>query len=166
MSKRTPPPPPRQEQLGKRLVAMTRRCEERRKELNTWELANINCRIKDIIEDVKEGEGSIYIAGEDGGTAAQRMSSMEEEELGSNDKEVDKEGDKEVDKEVNLEETSSLGSVAEEKLETGVPLHLTAAAGTAGFHIFPFIAFQSLAFARPCSTEQATIAILQVVSWA
>ena len=147
---------------------MTRRCEERRKELNTWELANINCRIKDIIEDVKEGEGSIYIAGEDGGTAAQRMSSMEEEELGGNDKEVDKEGDKEVDKEVNLEETSSLGSVAEEEeeLETRVPLHLTAAAGTAGFHIFTFIAFQSLAFARPCSTEQATIAILQVVSWA
>ena len=128
---------------------MTRRCEERRKELNTWELANINCRIKDIIEDVKEGEGSIYNAGEDGGTAAQRMNSMEEEELGGNDKEVDKEvdkeGDKEVDKEVNLEETSSLGSVAEEEeeLETGVPLHLTAAAGTAGFHIFTFIAFQS-----------------------
>ena len=61
----------------------------------------------------------------------------DEEEPGSN--EVEESLDKEVDKEaVDLEERSSVAE--EEELETGVPPHLTEAAGTAGFlliiHLF------------------------------
>ena len=107
---------PREEQLGKRLVAMMRRGEERREELRTWELANINCRVKDIIEGVVEGVSSIGNHGID-------LVNEAEESL---DKAVDKEA-------VDLEESSSVAE--EEELETGVPLNLTVAAGTAGFHL-------------------------------
>ena len=107
---------PRQEELGKRLVAMVRSGEERREELNTWELANINCKVKDIIEDVKkEGSGSIDNQGTDlikdvkeDGTVAeqQRMKNMEAGKLGRNEvDEVDEvdEVENEVDKEVEME---------------------------------------------------------------
>ena len=96
------------------------------------ELANINCRVEDIIAGVVEGVTSIdnqgidlvKDIGEEGTTDEKRMGNMDDEELGSLDKEVDKE--------VDLEETSSEGSVAEEEeLEAGVSLHLTDS--TAGF---------------------------------
>ena len=154
---------PRQEELGKRLVAMVRSGEERREELNTWELANINCKVKDIIEDVKkEGSGSINNQGidvkEDGIVAEQqRMKNMEAGELGGNEveespdeveNEVDNEVDNEVETEVdndevdNMEEISSAGKVAEgEELETGVSLRLAADASPAGSLIISFIAF-------------------------
>ena len=129
---------PRKEQLGKRLVAMMRKAEERREELRTWELANINCRVKDIIEGVVEGVSSIDNHG-----------NKDEEEPGSN--EVEESLDKEVDNEaVDLEESSS--AAEEEELETGVPPHLTEAAGTAGFHLIIhlfclcFKAFMRLSF--------------------
>ena len=44
----------RQEQLGLRLMRMMRRSEEREKELSTWELANINSRVKEVIRKVEE----------------------------------------------------------------------------------------------------------------
>ena len=44
----------RQEQLGLRLMRMMRRSEEREKELSTWELANINSRVKEVISKVEE----------------------------------------------------------------------------------------------------------------
>ena len=158
---------PRQEELGKRLVAMVRSGEERREELNSWELANINCKVKDIIEDVKkEGRSSIdnqgidliKDVGEDGTVAEQqRMKNMEAGELGRNEveespdeveNEVDNEVDNEVEMEVdnnkvdNMEESSSAGKVAEgEELETGVSLRLAADAGTAGLLIISCIAF-------------------------
>ena len=158
---------PRQEELGKRLVAMVRSGEERREELNTWELTNINCKVKDIIEDVKkEGSGSIDNQGTDlikdvkeDGTVAeqQRMKNMEAGELGGNEveespDEVENEVDNEVDNEVemmvdndevdNMEEISSAGKVAEgEELETGVSLRLAADASPAGSLIISFIAF-------------------------
>ena len=78
----------RQEELGKRLVAMMRSGEERREELNTWELANINSGVKDIIEEVKK-EGSSSIddqgikdIGEGGTVAEKRMNIMQDGELG------------------------------------------------------------------------------------
>ena len=158
---------PRQEELGKRLVAMVRSGEERREELNSWELANINCKVKDIIEDVKkEGRSSIdnqgidliKDVGEDGTVAEQqRMKNMEAGELGRNEveespdkveNEVDNEVDNEVEMEVDnnkmdsMEESSSAGKVAEgEELETGVSLRVAADAGTAGSLIISFIAF-------------------------
>ena len=134
--------PSREEQLGKRLVAMMKRGEERREELRTWELANINCRVKDIIAGVVEGVTSIDNQGidlvkdidEEGTTEEKRMGSMDYEELGS--------FDKEVDKEVDLEEIAE-----EEDLEAGVPLHLTAS--TAGFLlIFTFVALDFKTIAR------------------
>ena len=98
---------PRQEELGKRLVAMMRSGEERREELNTWELANINCEVKDIIEDVKK-EGSSSIDNQDikdigeGGTVAEeRMNNMEDGELGRNEvEESPDEEENEVENEV------------------------------------------------------------------
>ena len=158
---------PRQEELGKRLVAMVRSGEERREELNSWELANINCKVKDIIEDVKkegrssidnQGSDLIKDVGEDGTVAEQqRMKNMEAGDLRRNEveespdeveNEVDNEVDNEVEMEVdnnkvdNMEESSSAGKVAEgEELETGVSLRLAADAGTAGLLIISCIAF-------------------------
>ena len=112
------------------------------------ELANINCRVEDIIAGVVEGVTSIdnqgidlvKDIGEEGTTYEKRMGNMDDEELGSIDKEVDKE--------VDLEETSSEGSVAEEEeLEAGVSLHLTDS--TAGFLlIFTFVALDFKSIAR------------------
>ena len=59
---------------------------------------------------------------------------VEGEELGSN--EVEESHDKEVEKELDLEESISLGRMAEEE-----EMETAAAAGTAGFLIFTFIAF-------------------------
>ena len=95
-------------------------------ELRTWEMTKINCRVQDIVEGVVQEVGSI-----------------------DNDKQVDMG----VDKELDNEESCSTGIVAEdEELEAGVSLHLTAAAGTAGFIIQAFV------------QQAATIVIPQVVS--
>ena len=116
----------RQEQLGRRLVAMTRRSEERKEEINTWQLENINCRVRSMIDNVKE-ENSFL---KDVDTAEHRKSDVGDEELASNAvEESDKAGNKmdmDVDKEADMEETSRAGRVGNEE----VPFHLTAAAGT------------------------------------
>ena len=116
----------RQEELGKRLVAMMRSGEERREELNTWELANINCKVKDIIEDVKK-EGSSSIDNqdikdvrEDGTLAEERMYNMEDGELGMNEveespDEVENEGDNEVEDEVQNEVEDEVEDEVENK---------------------------------------------------
>ena len=83
----------------------------------------------------------------------EEVSYLDDEKPGGNEVEES------LDKEVDLEESSSVGSLAEiEELEAGASLHLTAAAGTAGcLFIFTFIAFDFKAFVRvSCSTEQAT----------
>ena len=74
---------PRQEELGKRLVALMRSDEERREDLNTWELANINCKVNDVIEGVKEAGGSMD--NQEDGIAAQRIKIMDDEEVASNE---------------------------------------------------------------------------------
>ena len=92
---------------------MTRRSEERKEEINTWQLENINCRVRSMIDNVKE-----------------ENSFLKDEELASNAvEESDKVGNKmdmDVDKEADMEETSRAGRVGDEE----VPFHLTAAAGT------------------------------------
>ena len=91
---------------------MTRRSEERKEEINTWQLENINCRVS-MIDNVKEDN-----------------SFLEDEELASNAVEesdkVDNKMDMDVDKEADMEEISRAGRVGDEE----VPFHLTAAAGT------------------------------------
>ena len=92
---------------------MTRRSEERKEEINTWQLENINCRVRSMIDNVKE-----------------ENSFLKDEELASNAVEesdkVDNKMDMDVDKEADMEETSRAGRVGDEE----VPFHLTAAAGT------------------------------------
>ena len=150
---------------------------ERKEELRTWELAKINCRVKDIIEDIIEGvNSSINKQGIDlikdikeNGTAEQRMSNMEVEgeELGSNeveerhDKEADNEADLEVDKLVHLE----VNREAHLDVDKDVDLEETGSTGRA----FSYSLSSPLikAFVRLCSTEPVnTHSIPQVVSWA
>ena len=90
---------------------MTRRSEERKEEINTWQLENINCRVRSMIDNVKE-----------------ENSFLKDEELASNAVEesdkVDNKMDMDVDKEADMEETSRAGRVGDGE----VPFHLTAAA--------------------------------------
>ena len=144
--------------------------EERKEVLKTWELAKINCRVKDIIEDIIEGvNSSIDKQGIEGGTAGQRMSiiEVEGEELGSNeveerhDKEADNEADLEVDKLVHLE----VNREAHLDVDKDVDLEETGSTGRAFSYSrsLPLIK----AFVRFCSTEPVnTHSIPQVVSWA
>ena len=84
-------------------------------EINTWQLENINCRVRSMIDNVKE-----------------ENSFLKDEELASNAVEesdkVDNKMDMDVDKEADMEETSRAGRVGDEEAE--VPFHLTDAAGT------------------------------------
>ena len=118
----------RQEQIGRRLVALTRRSEDRKEEINTWQLENINCRVRSMIDNVKE-ENSFL---KDVDTAEHRKSDVGDEELASNAVEesdkVDNKMDMDMDKEADMEDTSRAGRVGDEEAE--VPFHLTDAAGT------------------------------------
>ena len=95
-------------------------------EINTWQLENINCRVRSMIDNVKE-ENSFL---KDVDTAEHRKSDVGDEELASNAAEesdkVDNKMDMDVDKEADMEETSRAGRVGDEE----VPFHLTAAVGT------------------------------------
>ena len=108
------------------MVALTRRSEERKEEINTWQLENINCRVRSMIDNVKE-ENSFL---KDVDTAEHRKSDVGDEELASNAVEesdkVDNKMDIDMDKEANMEDTSRAGRVGDEE----VPFHLNAAAGT------------------------------------
>ena len=93
-------------------------------EINTWQLENINCRVRSMIDNVKE-ENSFL---KDVDTAEHRKSDVGDEELASNAVEesdkVDNKMDMDVDKEADMEETSRAGRVGDGE----VPFHLTAAA--------------------------------------
>ena len=93
-------------------------------EINTWQLENINCRVRSMIDNVKE-ENSFL---KDVDTAEHRKSDVGDEELASNAVEesdkVDNKMDMDMDKEADMEETSRAGRVGDEE----VPFHLTAAA--------------------------------------
>ena len=97
-------------------------------EINTWQLENINCRVRSMIDNVKE-ENSFL---KDVDTAEHRKSDVGDEELASNAVEesdkVDNKMDMDMDKEADMEDTSRAGRVGDEEAE--VPFHLTAAAGT------------------------------------
>ena len=97
-------------------------------EINTWQLENINCRVRSMIDNVKE-ENSFL---KDVDTAEHRKSDVGDEELASNAVEesdkVDNKMDMDMDKEADMEDTSRAGRVGDEEAE--VPFHLTDAAGT------------------------------------
>ena len=156
---------------------MLRLAEERKEELRTWELAKINSRVKDIIEDITEGvNSSINKQGIDlikdikeNGTAEQRMSNMEVEgeELGSNeveerhDKEIDNKADLEVDKLVHLEVNR------EAHLDDDKDVHLEETGSTGRAFSYSLSSPLIKAFVRFCSTEPVnTHSIPQVASWA
>ena len=109
-------------------------------EINTWQLENINCRVRSMIDNVKE-ENSFL---KDVDTAEHRKSDVGDEELASNAVEesdkVDNKMHMDVDKEADMEETSRAGRVGDGE----VPFHLTAAA--AGTFLASNISFK-LSFA-------------------
>ena len=140
----------RQEELGLRLMRMMRRSEEREKELSTWELANINSRVKEVIRKVEEEvslinnhdiilhmENTNFYLGKDMQDDASVEQSGENVKFGCTEV-VDK-ADKVDMVNFEVEQSSDMvdlvaGIEEEEGNETS--LHLTAMAGTAGFLLF------------------------------